>query len=210
MSVLQIEAPPDGGMFDNHLIAASRRKDNPMLNVEQAFAEVASAYQALTGRPFTPVGRESPPEVNPQEQAEANYRQFKRLMEQRMQNGGDPRKVTPVAPVPPPIDVLEFEREVRVLVDLPGTAREQVNVSITGDALTIRAERTNTRSGNGNGNGTCRLEERRKGAMLRSVALPPRARRDGIEALLRDGVLTISIPTDGTAGDNTEIPIEVK
>lgn len=187
-----------------------------MLNVEQAFAEVASAYQALTGRPFTPVGRESPPEVNPQEQAEANYRQFKRLMEQRMQNGGDPRKTIPVAPVPPPIDVLEFEREVRVLVDLPGTMREQVNVSITGDALMIRAERTASRnangngSGNGNGNGICRLEERRKGAMLRSVALPPRARRDGIEALLRDGVLTISIPTDGTAGDNTEIPIEVK
>jgi len=181
-----------------------------MLNVEQAFAEVAGAYQALTGQPFKPGRYESPPEVNPLEQAEANYRQFKRLMEQKTQNVGDPHKGAPVAPVPPPIDVLEFEREVRVIVDLPGTTREQVNVSMTGEALTIRAERTAIRSGNGNGNVTCRLEERKKGALLRSVALPPRARRDGIEALLRDGVLTISIPTDGTAGDNAEIPIEVK
>jgi HSP20 family molecular chaperone IbpA len=46
--------------------------------------------------------------------------------------------------------------------------------------------------------------------MLRTIALPPRARRDGIEATLRDGVLTISIPTDGTAADGAEIPVDVK
>jgi len=181
-----------------------------MLNVEQAFAEVANAYQALTGQPFTPGRYESPPEVNPLEQAEANYRQFKRLMEQRTPNVADTRKGAPVTPLPPPVDVVEFEREVRVLVDLPGTTRDQVTVSIASDALTIRAERPVGRNGNGNGSGICRLEERRKGALLRSVALPPRARRDGIEALLRDGVLTISIPTDGSASDNAEIPIEVK
>jgi HSP20 family protein len=177
-----------------------------MLNVEQAFAEVASVYQALTGEPFKPGRYESPPEVNPQEQAEANYRQFKRLMEQRTQAAADPRKGASVAPVPPPIDVVEFEREVRVIVDLAGVTREQVNVSLTGDTLTIRAERTATR----NGAGTCRLEERTKGVFLRSIALPPRVRRDAIEALLREGVLTISIPTDGSPNDKAEIPIEVK
>jgi HSP20 family protein len=176
-------------------------------NVEQAFAEVASVYQALTGEPFKPGKHfESPPEVNPHEQAEANYRHFKRLMEQRAQNMGDPRKVANGAPVAPPIDVLEFEREVRVIVDLPAVAREQVNVSIVGETLTIRAERAAYRQGSG----TCRLEERKKGSLLRSIALPPRARREGIEALLRDGILTISIPTDGSPNDNAEIPIEVK
>jgi HSP20 family protein len=177
-----------------------------MLNVEQAFAEVASVYQALTGEPFKPGRYESPPEVNPLEQAEANYRQFKRLMEQKTQSMGDPRKGASPQPVPPPIDVLEFEREVRLIVDLPAVTREQVNVSVVGDTITIRAERTANR----NGTGTCRLEERTKGAFLRSIALPPRARRDAIEALLRDGVLTISIPTDGSPTDKTEIPIEVK
>jgi HSP20 family molecular chaperone IbpA len=75
-----------------------------------------------------------------------------------------------------------------------------------GETLTIRAERIANRPATG----TCRLEERTKGTHMRSIALPPRARRDGIEALLRDGVLTISIPTDGLPNDKAEIPIEVK
>jgi HSP20 family protein len=180
-----------------------------MLNVEQAFAEVASVYQALTGEPFKPGKHyEVAPEVNPLEQAEANYRQFKRLMEQRAQGMGDPRKPSTVVPMAPPIDVLEFEREVRFIVELPAVARDQVNVSIVGETLTIRAERAAYRQGQGAG--TCRLEERKKGTLLRSIALPPRARREGIEALLRDGILTISIPTDGSPTDNAEIPIEVK
>lgn len=179
-----------------------------MLNVEQAFAEVASVYQALTGEPFKPGRYELPPEVNPLEHAEANYRQFKRLMEQRNQTGGDMRKAAPGMPIaiPPPIDVMEMEREVRVCVDLAGVTRDQVRVAVQGECLTIRAERMANR----NGVGVSRLEERVKGTMLRSVALPPRARREGIEALMRDGVLTITIPTDGTASDKTEIPIEVK
>jgi HSP20 family protein len=179
-----------------------------MLNVEQAFAEVASVYQALTGEPFKPGRYELPPEVNPLEHAEANYRQFKRLMEQRNQNVGEARKGVSAMPMatPPPIDVLEFEREVRVFVDLAGMPREHVHVSVQGEVLMVRAERQAHRLGTG----ICRLEERTKGSLVRSIVLPPRARREGIEALLRDGVLTISIPTDGSASDKTEMPIEVK
>lgn len=179
-----------------------------MLNVEQAFAEVASVYQALTGEPFKPGRYEVPPEVNPVEQAEANYRQFKRLMEQRTQGGGDVRKqaTVTITSVAPPIDVVEFEREVRICVDMPGIMREHVNVSVVGETLTIRAERGQNRQVGGH----CRLDERTKGSLLRSIALPPRARREGIEAHLRDGVLTISIPTDGSSSDKSETPIEVK
>jgi HSP20 family molecular chaperone IbpA len=40
--------------------------------------------------------------------------------------------------------------------------------------------------------------------------MPPPARREGIEATLRDGVLTVVIPTDGHGSETTEIPIDVK
>lgn len=176
------------------------------LNVEQAIADVASVYQALTGKPFVPGRYESPPEVNPLEQAEANYRQFKRLVEQKSQNAPDLRKGAPPVTFAPPVDVYEFEREVRVFVDLPAVAREQVHVSVLGDTLSIRAERQMNR----HASGVCRVEERKKGVMLRTIALPPHARRDGIDAMMRDGVLTICIPTDGSSGGETEIPIEVK
>jgi HSP20 family molecular chaperone IbpA len=42
------------------------------------------------------------------------------------------------------------------------------------------------------------------------VALPPRARRDGIEATCRDGVLTVVIPTEGSSSDMREMQVDVK
>ncbi|HVK67366.1 MAG TPA: Hsp20/alpha crystallin family protein [Polyangium sp.] len=180
-----------------------------MLNVEQAIAEVASAYQSLTGRAIKPGRYELPPEVDPASHAETHYRQFKVLLEQKARVPADPRGKGET-PVPPPVDVVELEREVRVMVDVPGCAREQLAVSVTGDALTIRGERGAPRSVAGSVAGMMRLEERRKGPILRTIALPPRARREGIEATLRDGVLTIAIPTDGQGNDVTEVPIDVK
>jgi HSP20 family protein len=184
-----------------------------MLNVEQAIAEVASVYQSLTGRPIKPGRYEPPPEVDPAGQAETNYRQFKSLLEQAARAGAESqsqshsRERGPAMPhVVPAVDVVELEREVRVCVDMPGVVREHVSVCISGDALTIRAERTAARAQAG----MMRLEERRKGQMLRTIALPPRARREGIEAALRDGVLTISIPTDGSGAETSEIPVDVK
>ncbi|MRG92047.1 Hsp20/alpha crystallin family protein [Polyangium spumosum] len=176
-----------------------------MLNVEQAIAEVASVYQSLTGRAIKPGRHELPPEVDPASQAETNYRQFKALLEQAARASAEPRaKMEPA--IAPCADVVELEREVRVMMDIPGVAREQLAVAVMGDALTVRGERGGAR----HVAGLLRLEERRKGPILRTIALPPRARRDGIEATLRDGVLTIVIPTDGHGNDTTEIPIDVK
>jgi HSP20 family protein len=176
-----------------------------MFNVEQAIAEVAGVYQSITGHAIKPGRYELPPEVDPASQAETNYRQFKALLEQKARAPAEPRgKAEPA--MAPPADVVEFEREVRVTVDIPGVSREQLIVSVTGDALTIRGERGAPRSQAG----VMRLEERRKGPILRTIALPPRARREGIEATLRDGVLTIAIPTDGHGADTTEVPIDVK
>jgi HSP20 family protein len=176
-----------------------------MLNVEQAIAEVASVYQSLTGRPIKPRGLELPPEVDALGQAETNYRQFKSLLEQKARAPMEPQKEHR-AVFAPAVDVVEMEREVRVFVDMPGVTREHVSVAIAGEVLTVRCDRLPNRAQPG----VMRLEERRKGSMLRTIAMPPRARRDGIEATLRDGVLTISIPTDGSSAEPTEIPVDVK
>lgn len=180
-----------------------------MQNVEKAIAEVASVYQSLTGKPIKPGRFELAPEVDPVAHAEASYRQFKALLEQQKGQTAavDPMKAGQTTPYAPPADVVEGEREVRVLVDLPGVEREHLSVTVAGDAITIRAERTHGARAQ---NTILRLDERRKGAMLRIIALPPRARRDGIESTLRDGVLSISIPTDGSGNEATEIPVDVK
>jgi len=177
-----------------------------MLNVEQAIAEVAGVYQSVTGRPIEPGRYEPPPEVDPLGQAESNYRRFKSMLEQRAEGQQPPHSAMPAAPAfAPPADIVQMEREVRVQVDLPGVPRDQVSVAVSGEVLVIRGQRPTGRAPGA----VVRHGERQAGPFQKIIALPPRARREGIEALLSDGVLTISIPTDGGAPGG-ETPIDVK
>jgi HSP20 family protein len=179
-----------------------------MLNVEQAIAEVASVYQSLTGRPIQPGRYETPPEVDPAVQAENNYRQFKSLLERRAQTVAPPTSPVGMAgpSFVPAVDVVEAEREVRLMMDLPGVPRDHLSVTVTGEAICVRGERP----AGALQTGLVRHRERRVGAFQRLVALPPRARREGIEATLRDGVLSIVIPTDGASAEMGDMPVEIK
>jgi HSP20 family protein len=102
--------------------------------------------------------------------------------------------------------VVELDREVRFEVELPGVPRDRVLVTVSGDYLVVRGERPYTRPQNV----PIRHQERSFGSFQRAIALPPRARRDGIEATLRDGVLVIAVPTDGTGQDGAEVPVAIK
>jgi HSP20 family protein len=177
-----------------------------MLNVEQAIAEVAGVYQSLTGRPIESGRYELPPEVDPLGQAETNYRRFKGMLEQKAQTPPPSNAIPSGIAFAPPADVVEMEREVRVQIDLPGVPRDHVSVAARGDVLVVRGQRPASRAPGS----VLRHGERRAGPFQKVIALPPRARREGIEAALRDGVLTISIPTDGSGADEAETPIDVK
>jgi HSP20 family protein len=179
-----------------------------MLNVDQVIREVSGVYQSLTGRPIQPGRSEMPPEVDPLGHLEGRYRQFKGLIDgQGNQALGAMPQMTSMQPWTPAIDVIELEREVHYEMDLPGMAREQITVSLAGDYLVVRGERPATRVAVG---GTVRHQGRRTGPFQALVALPPRARREGVEAALRDGVLSVTIPTDGSGNDVSEVPVDVK
>jgi HSP20 family protein len=174
-----------------------------MLNVEQVIREVSGVYQSLTGRPIGPPRSELPPEVDPMGHIEHRYREFKGLVD----SFGKPGPTAAPAPAwVPPMDVFELEREVRCEIDLPGVPRDRVTVSVAGDYLVIRGDRPNNKAQGG----AERHVERRAGPFQKLVALPPRARRDGIEASCRDGVLTVIIPTEGSGSEDHEIPVDVK
>lgn len=173
-----------------------------MLNVDQAIREIGAVYQALTGRPIEPGRSDLPPEVDPLAHVEGRYRQLKTMLEVGARPNG--AEASPVAAWSPAVEVQELEREVRCLVDLPGVARDQVSVAVMGDHLVIRGQRAAALPPGA----TLRHSERPSGAFQKLVAMPPRARRDGIEATLRDGVLLVTIPTDGPVP--TTAPIDVK
>ncbi|MFI9100981.1 Hsp20/alpha crystallin family protein [Streptomyces fildesensis] len=75
-----------------------------------------------------------------------------------------------------------------VKAELPGIDPDQdVEISIDGDVLTIRAERAEKPEGKHH-------SEFRYGAFARSVRLPASARADETTADYKDGVLTVNVP----------------
>ena len=93
----------------------------------------------------------------------------------------------------PETDVVETERELRVVTEMPGLKRENIEVDVENNVLTIRGEKREERT-EGQSHGKYHLAERRYGTFSRSFVLPRDVDADGIQASFEDGVLTVSIP----------------
>jgi HSP20 family protein len=91
----------------------------------------------------------------------------------------------------PVLDVYQTPNEVVVKAALPGLKPQDVNIDITGDTLTIKGE---TKAEHEIKREDYLYQERRYGAFSRSVVLPTGLKPDKAEAVLEDGVLTLTIP----------------
>ena len=89
-----------------------------------------------------------------------------------------------------PLDAVRREHEVEVCIDLPGVARDDIEVSVDDRYLTVRAERVaDTRDDD-----TVLIGERRFGVLHRRLRLAEELDADGLSADYADGVLRIVIP----------------
>lgn len=88
----------------------------------------------------------------------------------------------------PAVDVIELADELVLLAELPGVRREEIELTVQGDELTIAGERR----GAGEGERYLRLE-RSHGAFRRVVALPPNVDTAAISARLEHGVLEVRL-----------------
>lgn len=89
------------------------------------------------------------------------------------------------------LDVFESADDVTVQASLPGIKPQEVDISITGDVLTIKGEKSEeTEEKQGN----YHLRERRYGAFQRSVSLPAAVQADKADAVFENGVLTLTLP----------------
>ena len=89
------------------------------------------------------------------------------------------------------VDMWETDDNVMVRAAIPGVKPEEIDVSVTGDTLTIRAE---TKEGEEVKRENYLRRERRFGSMCRSVALPGGLETDKAEADYSDGILTLTFP----------------
>jgi len=106
------------------------------------------------------------------------------------------------------LDMYETENDLVVTAALPGVKPDDVEVTITGDALCIRGE---IKSESSEENANWLRQERRYGAFARTVALTTPVQADKAEAKFKDGVLTLSIPKAEEAKPKTiKIKTETK
>jgi len=91
------------------------------------------------------------------------------------------------------IDVEDRDDAFVVEAAIPGSAPEDVEISVTGDVVRIRAERRDTRQ-EGDPNGRFLVREQRYGVFERTLRLPAAVDTGAAQAEFTDGVLRITLP----------------
>jgi HSP20 family protein len=89
------------------------------------------------------------------------------------------------------VDMYQNDKEVVVKASLPGVKPEEVDISVTGDVLTIKGEHKEeeeTKEKN------YFRKEIRYGTFSRSLQLPVAVKSDKAEAVFENGVLTLTLP----------------
>lgn len=91
----------------------------------------------------------------------------------------------------PTVDVMRRGDDMVVHAEIPGVKPEEIDISVTGEMLTLKGERHQERETKDE---DYYVRERSWGTFERSLRLPPGAEVDHITAEFRDGVLEITVP----------------
>ena len=114
-----------------------------------------------------------------------------RLFEDSFVNPSGWRTIGGGTVIAPPVDVEETSDEIVITAALPGMKADDVDITITGQTLSIQGEFRPADSTEG---GQYLHQERRFGSFSRSLQLPVRVQGEAARASFTDGVLTLRIP----------------
>jgi len=96
----------------------------------------------------------------------------------------------------PAVDVVEKDKAYEITAELPGLDAGNIDLSISGDILTIKGEKQEEKEQKEK---NYYLSERRYGSFQRSFELPQGTDRDKIDARFDKGVLTVTLPKTAQA-----------
>lgn len=106
----------------------------------------------------------------------------------------------------PSLEIHEDENQFTMSIDVPGIDRKDIDISVTGNTLTIKGERNEETKKKEKG---YFYSERRYGSFQRSVQLPSEVESEKILANYKDGVLEVVIPKSEKAKPK-QIKVDVK
>lgn len=104
------------------------------------------------------------------------------------------------------IDVTENDQAYTVKADIPGVRKEDINVRVEGNLVSIDAETRSEKETRGNGDKVLR-SERSYGAISRSFSLAQDIDAGRVQAKYADGVLTLELPKAAPA-DSRRINVQ--
>jgi HSP20 family protein len=93
--------------------------------------------------------------------------------------------------IAPNIEIAETDQAIEISAEMPGLERNDVDISIEDDTLTIRGEK---RVQEDQGDKNVQHSERVYGVFLRVLQLPPGIDPSSVQATMSNGVLKITIP----------------
>lgn len=107
----------------------------------------------------------------------------------------------------PNLDLVEYDDEYVVTVDLPGFEADDVSVELVGRTLTVDAEQTTGETVEED-DGRFIRQERSRSASTQQVEFPASVSEDDASATMQNGVLTVTVPKADPERDGTSVEIE--
>jgi HSP20 family protein len=126
----------------------------------------------------------------------AMMRRFMEDMEQQWASfgtgrGGQGISATGGTSFAPPMEMFERDGNLVVRADLPGLTKDDVQVEVTEESLTITGERRSEHEGQ---QGGVFRSERHYGTFHRRIPLPEGVNAEQVRATFQDGVLEVTMP----------------
>ncbi len=121
---------------------------------------------------------------------------LRRAVEEALEKAFEPGEV-----IEPLSELAEEEDRYILRVEVPGMERENLEVRLEGPYLVVEGERREERRKK-------RLSEILYGRIYRQYLLPPDAKREGLKARLKNGVLEVEIPRSKVETPTLKIPVE--
>ncbi len=106
----------------------------------------------------------------------------------------------------PSVDVKESDKEFTIRAELPGVEEKDIEVTVSGNAVTIRGEKKEEVEDKGK---NYYYMERSYGSFNRVIPLGMEADADKVQANFKNGVLKVSVPKSLSAkAQGTKVPVK--
>lgn len=141
-------------------------------------------------------------ERTPWRELETLTERLRRMMEPSLTS---PRLVESIEWMPP-VELVEEDGEYLLTAEVPGMEKNDVDVSVEDNVLTLKGEKRSERKMD---DGRAHICERSYGAFERSFTLPRNVKVDEIDAEFHDGVVEVHLPkAEEATGRHIEIKSE--